>query len=89
LETTFFSKASYFVLIDLPHLEGPATSQNAPGDAGELVGEGDCQHVVMQPFPGRLEPGLEPVAFPDLRFDQHDPRRLHEQNSQVAIATPG
>jgi hypothetical protein len=60
LETTFFSKASYFVLIDLPHLEGPATSQNAPGDAGELVGEGDCQHVVMQPFPGRLEPGLEP-----------------------------
>jgi hypothetical protein len=27
-------------LIDLPHLEGPATSQNAPGDAGELVGEG-------------------------------------------------
>ena len=51
-------------LIDLPHLEGPATSQNAPGDAGELVGEGDCQHVAMQPFPGRLEPGLEPVALP-------------------------
>ena len=39
-------------LIDLPHLEGPATNQNAPGDAGELVGEGDCQLVVMQPFPG-------------------------------------
>jgi hypothetical protein len=29
------------------------------------------------------------MAFPDLRLDQHDPRRLHEQNPQVAIAAPG
>src|SRR5258707_10926248 len=43
----------------------------------------------MQPLPGRLDPGLEPVAIPDLRLDQHAPRRLHEQNPQVAIATPG
>jgi hypothetical protein len=74
-------------LIDLPHLEGPAASQHAPGDAGELVGEGDCQHVVMQPFPGHLEPGLEPVAL--FSLISTTPRRLHEQNSQVAIATPG
>jgi hypothetical protein len=36
-----------------------------------------------------LDPGLEPMALPDLRLDQHEPRRLHEQNPQVAIATPG
>ena len=36
-----------------------------------------------------LDPGLEPVALPDLRLDQHDPRGLHEQNPQVTIATPG
>src|SRR5258706_11670248 len=43
----------------------------------------------MQPLPGRLGPGLEPMALPELRLDQPDPRRLHEQNPQIAIATPG
>src|SRR5438477_9956003 len=33
-------------LIHLPRLECP-TGENAPGDAGELVGECDRQHVVM------------------------------------------
>jgi hypothetical protein len=28
--------------------------------AGELVGEGDRQHFVMQPFPGRLDQGFSP-----------------------------
>jgi hypothetical protein len=69
-------------------LEGPATGQDAPGDADEFIGKGDRQHVVMKPLPGRLDPGLEPVALPDLRLDQHDPRRLHEQNAQIAIASP-
>src|SRR6476660_8448108 len=63
--------------------------QNIPGDAGQFIGEGDRQHVVMKPLPGCLDPGLEPVALPDLRLDQHDPRRLYEQNPQVTIATPG
>ena len=39
-------------------------SQNTPSDAGQLVGEGDRQHVGMQPLLGRLDPGLEPVALP-------------------------
>src|SRR5260370_27094264 len=43
----------------------------------------------MQPLLGRIDPGLEPVALPALRLDQHDPCRLHEQNRQIAIATPG
>ena len=41
----------------------------------------------MQPLLGRFEPGLEPMAFPALRFDQYDPRRLHEQDPQVAITS--
>jgi len=32
-------------LIDLPYFEVPTVSQKAPGDAGELVGEHDRQHV--------------------------------------------
>src|SRR5216684_7446470 len=39
-------------------------------------------------FPELLDPGLEPVAFPALWPDQHDPGRLHEQDAQVAIAAP-
>ncbi len=64
-------------------------SQNTPGDAGELIGQRNRQHVVVQPLLGRLDPGLEPMALPALRLDQHDPCRLHEQNPQVAIAALG
>ena len=38
-------------------------------------------------FLGRFNPGLEPVALPALRLDQHDPcRHCIEQDAQVAIA---
>jgi hypothetical protein len=40
-------------LINRPDLEGLTTSENAPGDAGELIGE----------LLGGLDPGFEPVAF--------------------------
>jgi len=43
----------------------------------------------MQPLLGCLDPELKPVALLDLRLDQYNPRRLHEQNPQVMIATPG
>src|SRR5262249_34065837 len=72
---------------DFPRLEVPIMSKNAPRDAGQLVGERDGKHVMVQPLLGRLEPGLEPVALPDLGLDQHNPRRLDEQDPQVAIAT--
>ena len=64
-------------------------SQNAPSDAGQLIGERNRQHVGMQPLLGRLDPGFEPVALPALRLDQHNPRRLHEQDAQIAIAALG
>jgi len=60
--------------------------QDAPSNAGELVGECDGEDVVMQPFFGRLEPRLEAVPIPALRLDQHNPGGLKEQNAQVAIA---
>src|SRR6266480_6907235 len=74
-------------LVGHPRLETPATGKNAPGDAGQLVGKRDREHVVVQPLLGRLEPGLEPVALPALWLDEHNPCRLDEQDPQVAIAT--
>src|SRR5262245_65555284 len=41
-------------------LECSTASQDAPSNAGELVGERDCEDVVMTPILGRLEPWLEP-----------------------------
>src|ERR1700675_2768276 len=69
-------------------LEGASFGQHRPGDPGKLVGERDRQNVVVQPPLGGFEPGFEPVMFPVLSPDQHDPCRLHEQNTQVAIAAP-
>src|SRR5260221_7391946 len=46
------------------------------------------QHVVVQPPLGGFDPGFEPITFPVLYPDQHNPCRLHKQNAQVAIAAP-
>src|SRR5215831_12274279 len=47
---------------DSRRLEVPVIGKYAPGDARQLVGERDGEHVVVQPLPGRLEPGLEQRA---------------------------
>src|SRR5258708_115535 len=47
-------------------LEFALLVENRPGDAGKLVGECDRQHIVVQPFFGSLDPGLEPIAVPML-----------------------
>src|SRR6516225_1461003 len=62
-------------LIGLDALESAPLVENRPGDAGELVGERNRQHVTMQPSLGRLDPGFEPVALPMLWLElaQHDP----------------
>jgi hypothetical protein len=36
-----------------------------------------------------LDPGLQPMAFPALRPDQHNPRRLNEEDAQITIAAFG
>jgi Phage capsid family len=63
--------------------------ENRPGDAGELVGERNRQHVVVQSLLCRFDPRFESIALPMLwpELDQHDPGRLHKQDAQVAIAT--
>src|SRR5262249_6531831 len=69
-------------------LESAPFVENRPGDAGQLVGERNRQHVVVQALFGGLDPGLEPIALPMLwpDLDQHDPGRLDEQSAQIAIA---
>src|SRR5438270_8883844 len=69
-----------------PRFKNAAISQYAPGNAGQLVGERDRKDVAVQPLRGCLDPVLESMALPALRLDQHDPRGLHEQNAQIAIA---
>ena len=54
-----------------------------------LLASAIASNVAVQPLLGRLDPGLEPMALPALRLDQHDPCRLNEQNPQVAIAALG
>src|SRR6202040_61808 len=75
-------------LICLDALEGAPLVENRPGDAGELVGERNRQHVVVQSFLGGFDPRFEAIALPTLYLDQYNPRGLHEQNAQVAIAAP-
>ena len=41
----------------------PPMGEYAPGDASQLVGECDRQHIAVRPPLGRLDPGFEPVAF--------------------------
>src|SRR4029453_12556463 len=60
------------------------------GDAGELVGERNRQHVAVQALLGRLDPRPEPIALPSLwrDLDQHHPGGLNEQPAQITIAAP-
>jgi hypothetical protein len=51
-------------LIDLDALESAPPVENCPGDAGELVGERDRQHVVVQSLLGSFDPRPEPIVLP-------------------------
>ena len=68
--------------------KGALLVENRPGDAGELVGQRNGEHVVVQSLLRRLDPRFEPLAFPMLRpdLDQHDPGCLNEENAKIAIA---
>ena len=41
----------------------------------------------MQPLFGCIEPLFEPMTVPALRFDQNDLGGLHEQDTQVTVAS--
>src|SRR5271165_573559 len=55
--------------IGLDALESAPLVKNCPGDAGELVGERDRQHIAVQALLRRFDPRLEPVALPSLWLD--------------------
>jgi len=65
---------------EFARLEASSVRKNAPGDAGQFVGQRNREHVAVQPLPCGFNLGLEPVTLPALRLDQHHPGRLHEQN---------
>ena len=50
--------------IGLDTLEGAPFVENRPGDAGELVGKRNRQHVVVQSFLGGFDPRFEAIALP-------------------------
>jgi hypothetical protein len=50
--------------ISLDALEGAPLVENRPGDAGQLVGKRNRQHVVVQSFLGGLNPRFEAIALP-------------------------
>jgi hypothetical protein len=55
--------------------EGAPLVENHARDAGELVGQRNAEHIVVQSLLRCLDPGLEPVPFPMLgpELDQNDP----------------
>jgi len=66
-----------------PDLEVATVMQYTPGDARELVGKRDRQHVVVEPLGGRLDPGFEAVALPAGRPQQHDAGGLHKEGRPI------
>jgi len=76
--------------IGLDTLERASLVKHRPGDTGQLVGERNRQHVVLQALLGRFDPRLELVALPSVWLDlgQHNRGGLNEQRAQIAIATP-
>src|SRR3977135_701382 len=70
-------------------LEVAAAMENAPCDAGDLVGERNRQLEAIEPPRCSLDPGFEAVLLPALRAQENSAGGLHEQHPQVAIAALG
>jgi len=68
---------------------GLTSGENRPGDAGEFVGERDRQHVAVQPLRCLLDPGPQTLHCCARPPHQNDVCGLHEQCSQVFVATFG
>ena len=70
-------------------IEGLPVGQNAPGDTGQLIGQGGGQLVSMQPGCRLGEPWSEAEYLPIVRSHQDDVGRLDEQGAQVLAAALG
>ena len=72
-----------------PRLISATVVQDAPGNAGELVGECRSDDVVMHAFGSRLQPPAEAVLGPVGWPQEDNPRRLHEEHAKIAVPTLG
>src|SRR6266545_2817267 len=72
-----------------PRLVGATARENGPGDAGELVGERDRQHVAVEPLRCPLDPGPQTPHCCTRPPYQDNERGLHEQCPQVLVAALG
>jgi hypothetical protein len=70
-------------------LIGAIARENHPGNAGELFGERDRQHVAVQQFSSLLDPGPQPPHRCARALLENDVRGLHEQCSQVLVVALG
>src|SRR2546430_1653031 len=74
---------------DDPRLIRATARENRPSDAGELVGERDCQHVAVQPLRCLLDPRPQAPHRRTWPPRQHDVCGLHEQCPQIFVAALG
>ena len=68
---------------------GSAARENRPSDAGELVGEGDRQHIAVQAPGCLLDPGPQAASGGRRSPRKDDVGGLHEQRPQVLVAALG
>src|SRR5262245_32634694 len=70
-------------------VESSLVAQNAPCDAGELVGQRNGEFVSVQPLRRGLEPRTEAVSRPILWAHQEDLRGLDEERPQIFATALG
>ena len=80
-------------MLDRCHLEMGierfVVAQQAPGDAGELVGQCDGELVPMQPPRRSVEPRAEALSGPVVRAHQENLCCLDQQRAQILAAALG
>jgi len=69
-------------------VEGLLSTQHAPSDTGELIGEGCGQLVAVHPRRCAPEPIAEAVLLPIMRPHQDDVGRLDEERSEIVASSP-
>jgi hypothetical protein len=67
-------------------IKAPSVSQNAPGNAGKLVGQGGCQLVLVHPFGSFCQPWPEAELLPVFWSHHDDVSGLNEQGWQIFTA---
>ena len=70
-------------------VEGLLVAQDAPRDPRQLVGQGRCQLVAMEPWSCVQKPCSEAETLPIVRAHQDDVCGLDEQGSEILAASLG